>query len=204
MEGLGNSSRATFINIIGGKFAVRVKEGTEGAVQRINKNGDAVYELQYDHFTGYIKDLYVVNTEKVGKQYNIKLTTSNGDEYVWTTPYSNPYTKAFLKMLPNVDFTKVVKITPSSKEVEGKRNNTLFMSQDNNIVKHAYTKDTPGYPELEQLMVKGQLTWDDTKQMQFLENVVETQVLPKLNVTPKQAPATIEEAHDMLTEDQAF
>jgi hypothetical protein len=37
---------------------------------------------------------------------------------------------------------------------------------------------------MEQIKVKGSLVWDDTKQMEWLENLVMTTIVPKLGGAP--------------------
>jgi hypothetical protein len=36
-------------------------------------------------------------------------------------------------------------------------------------------------PELAKIKVKGKDTWDDSDRMEFLENYMKTEILPKLN-----------------------
>lgn len=168
MNGLGNNSKATFISIIGGKFTQKVREGTPGAVSRINKNNVEVWEMQYDHFNGKLVGIKVVDSE-FGKQWNFTLKAGDS-EFVWTSPYSNGYSKAFLKILPNINLAESFKISPSSKEVDGKTQNTVFVNQNGAVVKHYYNKETPnGLPQMVEITVKGQKVWDDTDQMAFLE-----------------------------------
>ena len=51
MSGLENREAGNFINILGGKFAIRVSQGTPEAVERVNKMGKTVHEKFYDKFT---------------------------------------------------------------------------------------------------------------------------------------------------------
>ena len=71
--GLGNnnSGGVTFVNVVNGKFTIRVPEGTEGAVTRVltggTNKGREVTELQYQ------------NTAQTAMIYSaiIKLQTGN-------------------------------------------------------------------------------------------------------------------------------
>jgi len=181
MEGLGNNSKATFISIIGGKFVRKVPAGTPGSVARINKNNVEVHEMNYDFFTGKLIDAKVIKHDQYGTQWNFTFVDTNNNQYVWTSPYSNGYSKAFLKILPNVDINQPMKISPSSKEVDGKTQNTVFVNQNGNVIKHAFTKDSPELPKMEKITVKGNETWDDTKQMEFLKDLLFTKVLSKVS-----------------------
>ena len=58
----------------------------------------------------------------------------------------------------------------------------MFLNQNGTAVKWAYTKDNPnGCPSLKQIKVKGQSTWDDSDMMEFLEAMVNNDIIPQLN-----------------------
>ena len=51
---------------------------------------------------------------------------------------------------------------------------TMYQNDGNGMVKiaPAFTKDAPnGLPEMQQIKVKGKVTWDDSDMTEFLENV---------------------------------
>ena len=182
--GLDNRSEGKFITILGGKFCQRVQEGVEGAKQRTNKLGDVVWEKFYDSFTGHLVSIKVQDGT-YGKTWNFGFQ-DKGEIYTLQLSYSNSFATAFLKMLPNVDLSKEMKVSPSTKEVDGKNRSSLFINQDGVALKHAYTKDAPnGLPPMEQITVKGVLVWDDTKRIEFLHNMVMTTIVPKLSGMPK-------------------
>lgn len=80
-----------------------------------------------------------------------------------------------------MDLTKEMKVSPSVKEVDGKNKSSLFVNQDGKALKHAFTRDNPnGMPDMEQVLVNGQNVWDDTKRLAFLQNMVDTTIMPKL------------------------
>jgi len=177
--GLEQRIGGNFITILGGKLCQRVPEGTEGAVMRINKIGNTVYEKFYDSFTGRLLDIKV-REGSYGKTWNF--TFQDKEElYTLQLSYSNSFATALLKQLPNVDLTKEMKISPSTKEVDGKNRSSLFINQDGRTLKHAYTRDNPGgMPDMEQITINGSLVWDDTKRLVFLQNMVDTTILPQL------------------------
>ena len=184
--GLENREGGNFITILNGKFCQRVPQGTEGSAERVNKLGKTVSEKFYDSFTAKLVGIRTQDGE-YGKSWLFDF--KDGEEvYHLQLSYSNSFATAFLKMLPNVDLTQEMKVSPSTKEVDGKQKSSLFINQNGAPIKHAYTKDAPnGMPDMEQVTVKGQLVWDDTKRLAFLQNMVDTLIVPKL---PKQSFST--------------
>lgn len=177
--GLDNRQSGNFITILAGKLCQRVPEGTEGAVQRTNKLGNVVFEKYYDSFTGRLLDIKVQDST-YGKTWNF-VFQDKGELYTLQLSYSNSFATAFLKMLPNIDLTKEIKVSPSTKLVDGQNKSSLFINQDGKTIKHAYTRENPnGMPNMEQVTVKGVLVWDDTKRLEFLQNMVDTVIMPKL------------------------
>lgn len=186
--GLETRSTGNYITILGGKLCQRVPEGTEGAITRVNKIGNTVHEKFYDSFTGRLKDISVKDGD-YGKTWNFVFADKEED-YILQLSYSNSFSTALLKMLPNIDLSKEIKVSPSTKEVDGKTKSSLFINQNGVALKHAYTRENPnGLPDMEQVMVKGVLTWDDTKRLVFLQNMVDTVIMPKLEAMRVSAPA---------------
>ena len=184
--GLEQRTGGNFITILGGKFCQRVPEGTEGAITRVNKIGNTVNEKFYDSFTGKLESIQVKDGN-YGKTWNFGFRDRE-DLYTLQLSYSNSFSTAILRQLPNVDLTQEMKVTPMVREVEGKRRSSLFINQNGVALKHAFTRDNPnGMPDMEQVTVKGELVWDDTKRMEFLHNMVNTLILPKLETIPQSA-----------------
>lgn len=180
--GLENREGGKYITIYNGKFAIRVDEGTPGSVSRVNKQNKTVHEKYYDSFTA---KLVGIKTKDSSYGKNWVFSFKDGAEvYQLHLSYSNSFATNLLKMLPNIDLEKEMKIQPAVKEVDGKNKSSLFVNQDGVSIKHKYTKENPnGMPPMEQLTVKGQLVWDDTKRIEFLHAMVERDIIPKL---PKQ------------------
>lgn len=186
--GLDNRPGGKYITILGGKFCVRVDASTPGAIARVNKQNKTVHEVFYDSFTGKL-----INIRKRESQYGPQweFDFKDGKEvYTLQLSFSNSYATNLLKILPNVDLEKEMKVQPSQKIVEGKTKSSLFVSQDGVTLKHAYTKDRPnGLPQMVQVQVKGQLVWDDSARLAFLEAMVKSDILPKLPQQPVAAGA---------------
>lgn len=188
--GLENREGGKYITILNGKFAIRVPEGTEGAVARVNKLGNTVHEKFYDSFTAKLVNIRTRDSQ-YGKNWEFDFR-DGGEVYTLQLSYSNSFATNLLKILPNADLTQEMKIQPSQKVEDGKTKSSLFVSQNGVTLKHAYTKDNPnGMPPMVQVMVKGNQVWDDTDRLAFLQNMVETQLLPQL---PKDTQATGDDA----------
>jgi len=181
--GLETRAEGNIIGIYKGKLCQRVTKEVDGAIARILEKGEnagkTVYEKYYDSFTGKLVD--VKTTEgKYGRQWVFSFKDQK-EIYNLCLPYSNSFAKNFLKMLPNADLTKVMKVSPMTKEVDGKNKSSLFINQDGVALKHAYTKENMnGLPQMVQVRVKGELVWDDTAVLEFLHAMVERDIRPKL------------------------
>ncbi len=213
--GLNTRQEGNFITILGGKFCLRVPEKTEGAVTRVNKMGKTVHEKFYDNFTGRLVGIKTQDGE-YGKSWIFSFKDKE-EVYHLQLSYSNSFATALLKMLPNVDLAQEMKVSPSVKEVDGKNKSSLFINQNGVAIKHAFTKDNPnGMPDMEQVTVKGQLVWDDTKRIAFLYEMVAKDIIPKLEAingkatataapdAPKSALDTLDAGGDINPEDVPF
>ncbi|WP_018629237.1 hypothetical protein [Niabella aurantiaca] len=193
---LEKNNNAVFLSISDGKITRRVKQSTQSSVTRVTKNGHTIHEEIYDSVSGIITDIKPYTHDQYGKFWNVRIE-DGGDAYVLQMNYSGGYSSAFLKQLPNVDLNERVRFIPSMKEVDGKKRVTLFLNQNGQALKHYYTKDDPkGLPNMVQVKVKGQLTWDDSDMMEFLENMVNTEVLPKLKKSDPVTAGSAEESDE--------
>lgn len=178
-----------YFNIVEGKLTIRVPEGTPSAITRTNKIGKVVHEVKHDSFTGKI-DSITTSDSPYGKNWEIDFKAH--DESIWTLQlgYSSSFAKALLKKLPNIDLSSEVTISPFSGEIDGKKISTITVYQDGVKIEPFYNKETPnGLPQMELITVKGVETWDDTKQLKFLEEMVAKTMQ---STTPLKTPATIE------------
>lgn len=173
-------NNAIFLTISNGKICKKVPKKTATSVERVNKNGATVHEEFYKGWKGRITAIAVREHKDFGKFWNVTLTDDQGDAILQMN-YSSGYSAAFLKILPNIDLNSDVIITPSLKIEGDKKKTSLFITQHGVPLKHYFTKDNPnGLPELKKIKVKGKETWDDSDLMEFLENMVNTEIVPKL------------------------
>lgn len=186
-------SNAIFLTISNGKICKKVPKKTSISVERVNKNGVTVQEEYYKGWKGLITAIAVREHKDFGKFWNITLTDDQGDAILQMN-YSSGYAAAFLKTLPNITLDSDVIITPNLKIEGEKKKTTVFVSQHGVSLKHYYTRDNPnGLPELKQIKVKGKLTYDDSDLMEFLENMVMTEIVPKLPKLGSKVAAIIDE-----------
>lgn len=173
-------NNAIFLTISNGKICKRVQSPTAISKERVNKNGKTVHEEYYKGWKGHITAIAVREHQEFGKFWNVTLTDEQGDAILQMN-YSSGYATAFLKLLPNVDLSSDVVITPNLKIEGDKKKTSLFITQHGIALKHFYTRDNPnGLPELKKIKVKGKETWDDSDMVEFLENMVNTEIVPKL------------------------
>jgi hypothetical protein len=199
-------SNAIFLTISNGQICKKVSKPTNISKERVNKNGAYVNEEFYKGWKGQITAIEVREHKEYGKFWNVTLTDDQGDA-ILQMKYSSGYSTAFLKMLPNVDLKSDVIITPKLTIEGDKKKTSLFITQHGQPIKWFYTRDNPnGLPELKKIRVKGQDVWDDSDMAEFLEKMVNTEIIPKL---PKGRTAgtatTIEEieAEEVGSDDEA-
>ncbi len=175
------TSHAAFYSITDGRICRTFKAATAKSIERVNKMGKIVHEEFMDGLSGRITEIKTKDHPDYGKFWLITLTDGDWSGVV-QIKYSSGYASAFLKMLPNVDLSKDVTIVPKMTIDGDKKKASLFIMQEGIPLKHFYTKDNQnGLPQMKKIKVKGKETWDDTEMMEFLEKMVFTEVVPKLN-----------------------
>jgi len=187
------TSHAAFYTITDGRICRTFKAATAKSIERVNKMGKIVHEEFMDGLSGRITEIKTKDHPDYGKFWLITLTDGDWSGVV-QIKYSSGYASAFLKMLPNVDLSKDVTIVPKMTIDGDKKKASLFIMQEGVPLKHFYTKDNPnGLPQMKKIKVKGKETWDDTEMMEFLEKMVFTEVVPKLNGASSEDSKEIED-----------
>ena len=177
--GAVNFSNAIYLSITDGKLSRRFKTPNEHTETRTTKEGKLVHEQFFKAWEGRITNIQTKDTD-YGKKWLVTLTDEEGDA-ILQMDYSSGYSQAFLKALPNVDLSQEVTLVPKLTKEGDKKKTTMFVNQNGAALKWFYTKDDPkGLPELRQIKRKGKVEWDDSEIMDFLEEMVHEQILPKL------------------------
>jgi hypothetical protein len=166
------STSTVFLSVVGGKISQKVKPETPGAVKRVNKMGNDIYELQFSKLSGILNNVKLKEDDTYGNQYEIYLQDAD-ENYVLQVPQSGRLASSFLSRLPNIDRTGYVEINTWATEEDGKTKQFLTVRQQDKVVQPYFSKDNPnGLPPLEQKKVKGQLVWDDSEQIEFYKELV--------------------------------
>jgi hypothetical protein len=181
---LGNNNSAIYLSISDGKIVRRFKEKTKDSVERVLTKGvnagKTVHEEKYAFVEGLITNIEAKDSPQYGKNWIVTIQDET-ETYLLQMDYSSGYSSAFLKALPNVDINSKVKLSPKMTLEGDKKKATLFINQHGEAAKWAFTKDNPnGLPPMTKQKVKGKEVWDDSDMMEFLERMVNTEILPKL------------------------
>lgn len=152
-------------------------EDMTGVTKRINKNGEAVYEIVSDYIAGKIVAAEMKappeGKEDFGSQMALTLEAESGTKAVVNCKFDSAYGRGFMFAIPNADLTKVIELEPYQyfSKKKGKDVSGLSVFQNGKQLDWAYgTRDkTGGMPELVEVVFKGKKTWDNTDQLAFLE-----------------------------------
>jgi hypothetical protein len=121
--GQETNRNATFVNIVGGKFAVKCNEDTPNAVSRKNKKEETVWELNYPDLTATLKSVSCEKNEKLGSwQYKVTLDDF-GDTYILNVPCESKYGDNLACKVPNLKVNNVYTFKPYDFEDKVKKNN---------------------------------------------------------------------------------
>jgi hypothetical protein len=142
--------RATYVSIVGGKLSVRAKEGDEGAVSRVNKNNETVWEKLYPSIEGMLQNLECYKNEKSGWQYIITLDDV-GEIYKITIPCESKYGDNLACKIGNLKKGEIYNIRPYDFEDREQKNSAgkplrqtgLSISRGQEKIQLYITKDNP-------------------------------------------------------------
>jgi hypothetical protein len=182
--GLNKSEGANtvYLSVADGKLVRQHKQANANTVERTTKTGKLVYEEHFKDLKAMLVDLETREND-YGKQWQLKFKDGN-ETFIIQMPYSSRYASSFLKALPLVDLTQPVRFMPWSMQDKNdatKKVTGITLYQTGGKIPSAYTKENPnGLPEMKQIKIKNKLTWDDSDMTDFLEHMVQTEILPKL------------------------
>lgn len=180
----------TFVNIFNGKFVIRTDEKTPMAISRQNKKGNKVWELHYNSLKGVMTGITKKDNPDFGLMWEIQL--SDDKDYVLNIPYGGGQSfKFFTKLVMVPDLDQPIEVGVQLKDEK----THFFISQKSVAMKTFWNKDNKrGLPELRQVKRNGKPAWDDTEQMEYIENFLDTKIIPRLK--------TLNFAPDGPTDDQ--
>lgn len=171
---------ASYLGIADGAIVQRSKEPREGFEPYTKKDGTTGYMKKSDAVDGYL-----VKVERVESDFGPKWEFTlfdNEQRFVISLGYSNGYAKGMLNSLCNELFDPSEKVVfrPYSfiQKETGKQKQGVTVIQGATKIPWKYGLDD--MPRMEQVTVKGQKVWDDSKQLEFLEQAVNRELGPKL------------------------
>ncbi|WP_091608741.1 hypothetical protein [Maribacter dokdonensis] len=151
-------------------------ENMEGVTERVNRNGEKVFELVSDYIAGKIIAVEMeapeAGKEDFGSRVNVTLENA-GVKAVLSFKWDSAYGRAFVFASPNINLSKEIEFEPYQyvqKNTERTKTG-LSLIQDGAQLDWAFgTKANPGgCPQLEKITFKGKDAWDNSKQLKFLE-----------------------------------
>lgn len=171
---------ASYLSIADGKLIARAKTQLEGYEPYTKKDGTIGFEKKFKAVEGFITGVARVESEW-GPKWEFTLH-DDGVRFIISLNYSSSYAKNIINCLcnPACDLTQRLTIKPWSMDdpKTGKAKTGVNVKQ--NAVKIPWAYGLDDMPRLEQVTVKGMKVWDDTKQVEFLENAVETVIRPRI------------------------
>jgi hypothetical protein len=190
--GLNKSEGAStvYLSVADGKLVRQHKQANANTTERVTKTGKTVHEEHFKDLKAVLVDLETREND-YGKQWQVKF--KDGEEnFIIQMQYSSRYATSFLKALPNCDLNQPIRFMPWSMQDKNdatKKVTGITLYQNSGKILPAYTKENPnGLPEMKQVKIKGKITWDDSDMTEFLEEMVKSQILPKLrNAEPVMA-----------------
>ena len=201
------SESTRYYTVNDGKFVRRVKDPNAKTKERILEKGanagKVVYEEQYSSIVGRLIEIKQDQSkEKINgaflKNWVFVLDTTDDkgiSKAVINTPFSSGYSSGILFCLPNINLNDDVEIAPWKLHDKEKNKDIFGISvyQDGKKINRAFSKEQPGkLPPLEKVMFKGEEKWDDTKQINFLTDVL----VPEYNGKLKALYGDSQSTHD--------
>lgn len=187
---IGQSTRATYINVANGKFVRRLKTADEhpDATTRTTAKGNVIHELDMKSPVGFITGLEFRDNEFNGiinRQLMVTLDV-NSEKYIITMPSNSSYAKRLINSAASItDFGVTVRLyawqmenpEKAGKYWQGISLYTPPHDKDSKVLPK-YSKEE--IPDMKKVRVKGNDVWDDEDQMKFYENVVTTEIMPRI------------------------
>ena len=174
---LQEKTQGIYLTITRGMLVQRVKADTAGAISRQNKNGDTVWEKEYQSIEGYIRDIST-REHDYGKDWVLKMDDGKISCIV-QMGYRSGYAVCFFNRLSNLDLTKMVKLSPFIVTENDKTKSRMGIFQQGATVKSAHSKENPnGMPAMKETTFKGEQVWDDTEKWAWVEEQVKSLVWP--------------------------
>ena len=174
-----NGPRVQWARISRGKVVLSSKTELEGYESRETKVGTIIFERFFESFEGILTGISKKEGQ-FGDQFILAFTDGANVTNI-CVDYDSRYSRSLLNKLLNtaIDFKSTMKLSPFDFETrEGQRRVGVNVWQGAMKVDAAYSKEQ--VPEPIKSVVKKQVTWDFTPQVEFFETRINQDVVPKL------------------------
>jgi hypothetical protein len=172
MSGLVNEEKkgVIFLNIKEGKLVSKKENGETES---------------FDGVRGTLIKIEFVKDEYEGRTFEKAriMIKYQDDVYLLQMKLDSGYFRGFCNSLKSGNPKEEIYIKPSlSKDEQGRNNATCFVKQGNSFLKHAYTKNNMGdLPELKVVNFGGKTLYDNTEQVAFWKNWLDSVINTKDN-----------------------
>ena len=173
-------------------FTLRVPASTDGAVERITKNGDTVYERRFSKVAGKITSVELRDGD-YGKIVNINMISDDGAGTVCLM-LDSKFAFDFLVRFENINWHEEVTLNIWSNYDPA----FLATMQNGELVKRVY--DKADLPEWEEKTVSGKKVWDKTKSLDFFEQKIK-QVMAEVFANGNTAKDPLEPKKEVVEAD---
>jgi hypothetical protein len=193
--GLGNNSNViNYLQIVNGKFALKVDAATKSSVSRMNRNNQIVHEELYGQCGGYLTNISFQDGT-FGTELHIEITERGVKYKIQTLAVSN-YAEDFLNRLLNIKLDQVIELHVFEEKVVNEDNSymkgVLFIKDQNNknIPKYFSSQNRKNLPEWEKITDdQGKTKFDKSKRIDFYKKMVSQFVF-----TPPTTPVVQQQA----------
>jgi hypothetical protein len=203
-----DGSKKTFANVADGKFKVKAKEGAEGAIERVNKEGNKVWEYLYPELEGYI-----TNIEKKSFTYQgnvidqLAITVDDGEElYEVQCVLGSSPCQSFLARAENIDFTQPVTLSAFEYTTiangDERTSTYLIPKQNGEKMPSVYGREEDGcakqWPPLVEVTINKKKAWDKSDRIDEFERVIDRVKVMLLNKPVGVPLPTVETRYDKV------
>lgn len=180
--GLSNDSgRHIFVNISKGKLVI--KRGDEKQFFNVLEGTITGISIKDEIYQDRPYKKLCVNLNDGQEAFQLQMKLDSG------------YGRAFCSIIKNVILEQPVKIVPTYKEADGKKQSGLFINQNEQAVKWFFTNNNPlNRPPIKEFTINGNKVYDSTDQTAFYIEMLEMEIKPKLPHAALAGPATQFEA----------
>lgn len=151
----GGEGQGTYWKTLNGKFARKVKHDHPGAIERVNKNNETVFETYAESMDDFfLKEIRWMESKiKAGDLMMIVILdddpvnpTDNQQNIAFSWPGN--IAEDFLMRLPSADLTKPLSLKPYTIEEDDKKKTFMLIWQDKKSLPRFFGKATEGKVEL--------------------------------------------------------